>query len=434
MRRVTAILSHLYSQTTPRGRGMLLLVAVMFLLAIATGEAVVYRMTLLPALLVVASYVCARLKLWRLEMSMQDKSHVAQVGHVLRSHVHVRNRSPLPTGWVEIVQMTDMPDSVSGMASAIPGRGEDHLQTATLCHARGVYTIGPLLARTSDPLGLFQVQTVQGNPVRVVVQPPVVPLPHFHLPVAERPGDEGASYRSQAPTPNVAAVREYIHGDRLNRIHWLSTAKRGQLMSKEFDTGGGGDVWIVLDLERNTHHTRGTQRSDEYAVAIAASLAHLALMEECSVGLIAHGDREYLLPLVRGVQQMTKVLDTLILSKTEGDHSLADVLLKNATRFERYASLLVVTSSTDVEWTSVLRQLRYRSLNIAVVLVDPTSFGGQQSQDNVVVRLLGAGIPTYVVREGDRLTDALSEPITLDYLPALRHDGGPEQAVASRAR
>jgi uncharacterized protein (DUF58 family) len=428
---VTNALSRFYTQTTPRGRGMLLLLAIILIFAFATGEVVLYRVSYFLTLVTVGSYACVRLKLFRLDMHMQNKSYVVQVGDILKGQVRVRNNSPLPTGWVEIEQMSNMSGNVTVIATTIAARGQKWLETHTFCHARGVYTIGPLMARTSDPLGLFRLQIIQGTPTKVVVQPTIVELPYCRLPVAGLSGEETLRHRSQAHTPHVATIREYIHGDNLNQIHWLSTAKRGQLMSKEFDSGGGGDVWIVLDLERKIHHSQGTDRTDEYAVAIAASLAHLALTEEHFVGMIVYGDHEQLLPLTGGTKQMSRVLETLTLSKTEGDRALAGVLMKNARQFDQSASLFVVTSSTTTEWISVLRELRYRSLNIMVVLIDPTSFGGEQSLDEVVMELVSVGIPAYVVHRGDELSYALSRPITVDDLPIFKQYSKPEQIRAS---
>jgi uncharacterized protein (DUF58 family) len=409
---------------------MMLLLVIVLLLAIATGEVVLYRVSYFLALIVVGSYVLVRLKLWGLDMRVQNKSYLVQVGDTLKEPVYVRNDSPLPTGWVEIMPMSNMPGNVPGIATALGAKEHERLEIDTFCHVRGVYTIGPLVARTSDPLGLFEVQIIQGSPIKVMVQPPIVALPYFRLPVAERLGEESARYRSQTRTPHVATVREYIHGDSLNQIHWLSTAKTGQLMSKEFDSGGTGDVWVVLDLERKIQHSQGTERTDEYAVAIASSLVHLALTEEHSVGFIAHGDNEFLLPLKGGSQQMSRVLETLTLSKTEGDDALAGVLVENARQFGRSASLLVVTSSTATEWISVLRELRSRGLNIVVVLVDPTSFGGKQALDEVVMKLVSVGIPAYVVHKGDPLSHALSRPITLNELPVFTRYSKPERIPA----
>lgn len=426
----TAFLSRFYAKITPRGVGVLLLLAITFLFAIATGENVLYRVSYFLTLTIVGSYVCVRLKLRRLDMRMQNKSYVAQVGDTLEWYVHVSNNSRLPSGCVEIVQMGNMPGNVSGIATMIGAWEQKWLEMHTFCHSRGVYTIGPLLARTSDPLGLFRVQIVQGNRIKVVIQPPVVELPYFRIPSADRSGEETVRHRSRTRTPNVSTIREYIQGDSLNQIHWLSTAKSGQLMSKEFDSGGGNDVWIVLDLERKIHCSQGTDRTDEYAVAIAASLTNLVLREGHSAGLIVYGDHEYLLPMGRGTKQMSSVLDTLTLSKTEGDSTLAGVLAENAGQFDRSASLIVVTSSAATEWISVLRELRYHSPNIVVVLVDPTSFGGKQSLDEVVTELAGIGIPVYLVRRGDPLPDALSQPITSDELPISRQNSKSEQIPA----
>lgn len=428
---VPAFLSHLYDQTTPRGRGMLLLFAIVLLLAIATGEGILYRVSYFLILAIVSSYVYVRLRLRRLDMRMDNRFYVGQVGKILKGHVHLRNKSRLQTGWMEIVPMNNMPGGVVGIATAVSAGGQQQLETQTFCPARGVYTIGPLVARTSDPLGLFRVEVIQGNPMKVVVQPPVVSLPYFRLPVAELLGEESARSRSQTRTPHVSTVREYIYGDSLNQIHWLSTAKSGQLMAKEFDSGRGGDVWIVLDLERKTHLSEGMDRTDEYAVAIAASLTNLVLREEHSAGLIAYGDHEYLLPLGAGTKQMSTVLETLTLSKTEGDIPLASVLAKNRGQFGRSASLLVVTSSTTTAWTSILRELRCRSLNIVVVLVDPASFGGKRSLNEVVAELVSAGIPAYVVRRGDSLPYALSRPTTLHELLVFKHNDEAEQVLAS---
>jgi len=404
--------SRFWGQPTPRARGMVLLLAIMLLFAVATGEGVLYRVSYFLTLVTVGSYVYLRLRIRRLDMRMQNKSYVVQVGDILKAHVYLRNASKLETGWVEIVLMSDMPGSGSGVVTAISARGQERLEIRTSCYARGIYTIGPVLARTSDPLGLFRLEIVQGDPVKVVVQPPTIALPYFRLPMAEQSGEEGIRHRSQTRTPHVATVREYIHGDSLNQIHWLSTAKNRQLMSKEFDSGGGGDAWIVLDLEQKVHRSQGTERSDEYAVAIATSLTHHVLREEHSVGLIAYGDREYLLPLGGGTKQMSRVLETLTLSKTDGVNPLARVLAKNARQFGRSGSLLVVTSSTATEWISILRELRCRNLNTVVVLVDPASFGGKESLDAVVMELVSTGIPAYVVRRGDLLSHALSRPIT----------------------
>ena len=269
------------------------------------------------------------------------------------------------------------------------------------------------MARSGDILGLFRVQITRGDLVPVAIYPPTVELPYFRLPAADLSGEGRVRHGSEISSSQVGSVREYVHGDSISRIHWPSTAKCGQLMSKDFDCPAGSDVWVVLDLERGIHQSIDMERTDEYAVAIAASLARLVLTEERSVGLMAYGDQEYLLPLRSGTRQMSRVLEILARSRTEGDIPLADVLLRNTVKLGRLASLLIVTSSTHTDWVSALQDLMYRGLSIAVVLVDSMSFGGDRSCCDLLTTLVSTGIPVYVVRRGDALPFALSRPMTL---------------------
>lgn len=415
-------LGGLRAQTTQRGAGMMVLLVVVVFLAFATGEGVLYRLSCFLALVLVGSYVWTRLNLARLDMRVEEQSSVAQVGDILNGSIYVCNNSPLPASWVEIVQASDMPGDVCGGATQLPPRGWEAWRTERFCHARGVYTIGPLVARSSDPLGLFSVERSQGDPIEVMIYPAVSELPGLRLPAVGLSGEERVLRRPQTRSAQASTVREYSYGDSLSRIHWPSTAKWDQLMSKEFDSGGYGDVWVILDLEQAVQEAVGMEKTDECAVAAAASLAHLALAEERSVGLVAYGDQEYVLPPGSGPRQMSRVLETLAIAKTEGDATLREVLRLNTVRFGRLASVLIVTSSTDTEWVAMLQNLSFRGLKTMVVLVDPESFGGDRSCYAVAMALVSAGIPVHVVRRGDMLPVALSRPANPRDLHMLEQD------------
>ena len=69
----------------------------------------------------------------------------------------------------------------------------------------------------------------------------------------DHPRLPAADYRLVAKLPG--GVREYVDGDPLNRIHWMSTARRDRLMVKEFELDPQSDVWIFLDAEREVQST-----------------------------------------------------------------------------------------------------------------------------------------------------------------------------------
>ena len=66
----------------------------------------------------------------------------------------------------------------------------------------------------------------------------------------------------------------------MNRIHWKSTARHGEIQVKEFDLEQTADAWIVLDLQRGIQAGRGDESTTEAAIRAAASIADKALAGE----------------------------------------------------------------------------------------------------------------------------------------------------------
>ena len=72
----------------------------------------------------------------------------------------------------------------------------------------------------------------------------------WRLPAASLEGSHASPERTLQTTPLATTVRPYAPGDAMNRIHWQSTARHGEIQVKEFDLEQTADAWIFLDLER----------------------------------------------------------------------------------------------------------------------------------------------------------------------------------------
>ncbi len=65
---------------------------------------------------------------------------------------------------------------------------------------------------------------------------------------------------------SFSKLRDYIHGDPLNSIHWKATAKRGHLVTKEFEIEKTQQVYIIIDSSRLSN--RVTKQSEENNVTL----------------------------------------------------------------------------------------------------------------------------------------------------------------------
>ncbi|MHB8342212.1 MAG: DUF58 domain-containing protein, partial [Mycobacteriales bacterium] len=143
------------------------------------------------------------------------------------------------------------------------------------CDRRGVYQVGPLVAISSDPLGLSKRQTLVALPFELLVHPRIEPLTDRPLtrqfeeppvrPPITRPWPSGLEF---------FGMREYVRGDDLRRIVWRASARTGQLMVREAEQGITDKIVLVLDTDRGSHSRdgEGVSESFEAGVRAAASL------------------------------------------------------------------------------------------------------------------------------------------------------------------
>ena len=387
---------------------ILIITVLAFLTGLATGFSHFFRLANVLSLILVSSYLWSWLSLWRLEATVERQTARVQVGGHIAESIRIGNMGPIPKTLLEIHDPTNMPGQGVGRAIGLPPRSHRSWLSTIPCRKRGEYTIGPLTVASSDLFGLFNLEKKFGEPQALVVFPRTVDLPNFRVPAARRLGEGNQRERTISPTPHSSRVREYAFGDSLNRIHWLTSARLGRLMSKEYDTGQSTDLWLLIDLEEAVQAGEVEDSTDEYAVSIAASIARKYLNEKLTVGLIAYGDERYFLEHQAGSGQMAHILEYLAKSKAEGKVTLDQAISREETLFGRSSSLIVITSSHRPEWIQSLNHLARVGVSTEVVLLDSSSFGSGRSNGHLTSELRSFGIHTYSVSMGDDLSQALS--------------------------
>jgi len=141
------------------------------------------------------------------------------------------------------------------------------------------------------------------------------------------------------------SLREYRPGDDLRDVCWTASARRGDLVTRQFQAERSQSVWIVLDTGRlmrarvkdsTPHSTLHTSHSSsytklDYACSTAVALAQLAQFSGDKVGLLGYGRRiqQQLLP-GRGPAHMRQFLESLAQLQSEpseADHLRATAIL-----------------------------------------------------------------------------------------------------------
>ena len=382
--------------------------------AISTGFWLTWRLSYVLMAVVPLAYVWSKINLRGLEIIADRTTDRLQEGAQYEERITVRNRTWLSKIWLEINDPSDMPGHVARQIVTVPAKGSATFRARSTIVRRGLYSVGPVEVTTGDPFGLFRHTRAFGNAQNILVYPRAVDLPAFFVPPANLPGEGRFRRRTHQVTPNASGVRPYASGDSFNRIHWASTARTGEIMVKVFELDPASDIWIVVDLQRGIHVGEGDDSTEEYAVNIAASVARFFLTANRTVGFMSYGRGFDVIEAERGVQQYTRILESLAMARDWGDVSVGDMISNEASRFGRHTTVVVITPSTDEAWVASLAMLHARGVKVAAIVLEPSTFGGDESSLGVFASLAASDVFSYMVKHADDLQTALGAEIPSD--------------------
>ena len=348
--------------------------AVLVVAAFSSGRPFLFFLLYLAILVIGGSYVLVRLGLTDLEAGYAVSQLNGHVGDPLRVTYTLRNASRVPKLWLEVHNPTTLPGGLPGRALSLGGSQERSWLIRAPMTRRGHFRIDPLAIRTGDPFGFFEASAAVGQGVSVVVYPRLDPVPAWRLPAANIEGSHAAPERTHQTTPLAMTVRPYAPGDSMNRIHWKSTARHGEIQVKEFDLEQTADAWIVVDLQRAIQTGRGDDSTTEAGIRAAAAIADKALVENRAVGMSVNARRPTQIPPDRGGRQHLKVMQLLAALEPDGEAPLVESLVQSVGRLRRGMTAVVITPSLDPAWVRVLATLRGRGVACVVVLLDAQAF------------------------------------------------------------
>jgi uncharacterized protein (DUF58 family) len=231
------------------------------------------------------------------------------------------------------------------------------------------------------------------------------------------------------------SLREYLEGDDLRDVCWTATARRGQLITRRYQTERSQAVWIVLDAGRLLRgrilsgggelDRRGHSKLD-YACSTAVALAQLALFSGDRVGLLVYGQhvQQRVLPN-RGHAHLRQIVEALAQARAES--SEADHLRATATlnRWQpRRALILWITDLAETamrpEVIDGALQLLRRHVLLFVAMAQPDVAAIANARPKNVEEMFRASAAQELTTRRELLLARLRDQgaLTLDLDPA----------------
>ena len=383
---------------TRRGRLLLVLGGALYVAAWAFGSQALYPVAIgfLVAVLVSAMSVHAAARPMAYRRRADGGEHVE--GDDVVVDVELEPRGPLGLASVSVLERFARLGErrISLRRDGRFLRGRYVLRSVP----RGRYALDHATALVEDPFGLEQGSVALADQGALLVLPRIVELDLLFSESGAR-ADNGRRLLLRRPSGfDVHSVREYEEGESLRKVHWKSTARRGQLMVKELQDEPRDEVAILLDADARS--VAGD--SFDAQVRAAGSLLRTQVARDRRAVLVVNSLRQEVVRIQTALGEWRQALETLAAVEPTGQVPLAALLVDDSGPAARAFELAVVTSRLDA---ALVDRVVHRSLaqrRVSVVYVDaPTFAGGRSSKEPGLLKLQASGVPVAVVRRGDDL-------------------------------
>jgi uncharacterized protein (DUF58 family) len=309
-------------------------------------------------------------------------------------------RLPLPS-----VAVTERIARIGERETPLRRAGRMHRGTYVLERLpRGRYAVEEARATIDDPFGLAQAEVELEPGGSLLVYPRLVALDRLFSESGAHAQDGRRLLLRRPAGFDLHSVREYEQGESLRKVHWRSTARRGQLMVKELEDAPRDEIAVVLDGQAEA----GSAESFDAQVRAAGSILRAHASHGRRAVLAVNAARQARVHVSSLDGDWHAALAVLAEAEADGTRPVVELLGRESGPVAGAMETVVVTSRVSGALAVALVQRALAGQGVSVVWVDAPSFAGRPTRvEPELLRLQAAGVAVAVVRDGDSLAAVL---------------------------
>ncbi len=322
----------------------------------------------------VAGYSVKRL---RAELRAPLRLHEGESA-VLR--LRITNLSRLPKFFVSVVcqagEGLTLEPAEGRFLPWLPPHASTEIELSLVAEWRGVYSLGPVRARSSDPIGTAFAENTLVEPTEVIVYPA---FPKVEIAAATGADVIGFHQEQEFPAPGRGRefhfIRAYQPGDDFRRIHWKTTARTGNISVIDPERPALNSVSAFFYFPHDSVLGTGRNTNLERAVKVAAGMAWAVLNGGGQFRIAAMGKKGLLSAQARHMGDLESILEVLARTQASQDNrAVAEQIAQMASRAAAPGRVVVFVGRADDPLGETLRRLAAHHRQVVLLLGDRDSF------------------------------------------------------------
>lgn len=243
---------------------------------------------------------------------------------------------------------------------------------------RGHFEFGKTIVRHLSRLKLLWIQTEMRTETAVKVYPNMRRAREIELAALGAKSLVAVNRRAilRGEGRDFESLRDYVRGDELRHLSWTATARRGKLVTRQYQIERDQTIIIALDAGRLMTGRIENETKFDNAIQAALALMSAAARGGDNVGILVFGRKiKKFLPPKKGTEQFEGVLEALHDVEPEMvEPSYARAFQFISANVKRRSFVVILTDLVDEEGSKELlfslKLLRPRHLPLVVTIGD----------------------------------------------------------------
>ena len=391
---------------TRRGRVLLFAAPVLYILGRLTTVGELHALALAAIVFPLLSIAFVRWSRHRIGFTRAFGPKRIFAGNTVRIEFTARNLGKLPTPplILEDAASHAIGGPIRFSMPSLSQDGRDAIAVERRIAHRGRHRLGPLRAHLVDPFGLARVGSVVAPEAAFVVYPKIEPLGEIAPPEERGGGGRSLVQHLSASGDDFYAVRGWQEGDDLRKIHWRSSARRGELMIRQDEIRPFPRATILVDNRAQMHRDTGPTSSLEWSISGAASIVWELAKQGYALRLATAdggpGSARW------GREATDPLLTTLAVSGRSPNPSLSAMLRKAAARPGAGGALIAIMPPPSPDLVPRFASLARAYSWSGVILLDVASFASSSGRERAAFDQRLAEVERALSRAGWRIAIA----------------------------
>ena len=213
-----------------------------------------------------------------------------RVGTPARVDLRLSNQAKRSTPVLRLRDEVEGTRAATLMLAPIPQASDATVAYRLPTRRRGHLSVGPLDLTFEDPFGLTRSIVRASRAITLTVHAELIELEALQAVAGRDPTADQQKRRTLASGGSeFFALRPYVNGDELRRVHWRATARTGELVVKQEERPRTGRVTVLLDQQQRSYSDEGFER----AVSAALSTLHAAWKSDDALRFATSGTSRY---------------------------------------------------------------------------------------------------------------------------------------------